>query len=132
MDKPLYRCMTKATTAEGEDLRYSLNWVTSRRAILKVMPDALVCGNWTIPYQEIDEAVLFSVRSMFFPGYLLRVKSQGQIYQFGLNWNPFWKKELPFRIQREKRKLKYSAFSIAIRVILLGYLLYWIWTHFSR
>ena len=130
MDKPLYWCMTKATTAEGEELRRSLNWVISRRGILKVMPDALVCGNWRIPYSQIDEAVLFSIWSLL-PGFLLRVKSKGKTYQFGLNWNPFWKRELPFPVAREKGKLKHSAFSIVIRLILVGYIVYWIWKHYG-
>ncbi len=131
MDKPIYSCMTKASTAEGDDLRRSLNWVVARRGILKVMPNALVCGDWRIPYDEIDEAVLLSIRSVL-PGFLLRVKSRGTVYQFGLNWNPFWRKELPFAVSREKGKLKYSAFSIVVRAILLGYVLYLIWKHMNR
>ena len=123
--------MTKATTAEGENLRRSLNWVVARRAILKVMPDALVCGDWRIPYNQIDEAILFSIWSIY-PGFLLRVRSGETVYQFGLNWNPFWKRELPFPVSREKGKLKYSTFSIIARVILLGYVAYIVWKHMSR
>ncbi len=37
--------MTKSTTDEGKELRRSLNWVVARHGILKVMPDALVCGD---------------------------------------------------------------------------------------
>jgi len=131
MNKPLYKCMTKATTAEGNDLRRSFNWVIARRAILQVMPDALVCGDWRIPYDKIDEAVLFSIWSTF-PGFLLRVRVGGTIYQFGLNWNPFWKKELPFTVTREKGKLNYSAYSIIVRVFLLVYVAYMVWKHFNR
>ena len=123
--------MTKATTAEGENLRYSLNWVVSRRAILKVMPDALVCGDWRIPYDQIDDAILFSIWTLY-PGFLLRVRSGETVYQFGLNWNPFWKKELPFPVSREKGKLKYSTFSIIARIALLGYVAYILWKHMSR
>jgi len=125
--------MTKATTAEGDDVRYSVNWVVARRGILKVMPDALVCGDWRIPYEEIDEAVLFSVTSFFFlPGFVLRVRSRGTIYQFGLNWNPFWKRELPFPVTREKGRLGLSPFSVVIRVAALSYLVYWLWKHVVR
>ena len=131
MERPIYSCMTKATTAEGDNLRLSFNWVVARRGILKVMPDALVCGDWTIPYSQIDEAILFSIWTSF-PGYLLRVRSGGTVYHFGLNWNPFWKKELPFPVSREKGKLKYSSFSIAVRAILFGYIAYIIWKHMSR
>ena len=130
MDKPIYKCMTKATTAEGDELRRSFNWVVSRRGTLKVKKDALECGDWRIPFDEIEEAVLFSIWSIV-PGYLLRVKSKGKIYQFGLNWNPFWKKKLPFPVSREKRKLKYSPFSIIVRLILLGYVAYLVWKNYS-
>jgi hypothetical protein len=88
--------MTKATTAEGDDIRRSLSWVLSRRGILQVKTDSLVCGSWTIPYSEISEAVLFSLRGVVFPGYVLRVKSGNQIYQFGLNPGRFWRGDLPF------------------------------------
>jgi len=131
MEKPLFQCMTKATTAEGEDLRRSWSWVVSRRGLLKVMPDALVCGDWRIPFDRIDEAVLFSIRSML-PGFLLRVKSGKTIYQFGLNANRFWKGDLPFPVSREEAKLKQSAFSVAARILLMGCIVYWIWTQMLR
>lgn len=130
MNKPLYTCMTKATTAEGENLRCSLNWIVARRAMLKVMPDALVCGDWHIPYNKIDEAVLFSIWSIF-PGFLLRVRVAGTIYQFGFNWNSYWKKKLPFTVTREKGELKLSAFSISIRVFVLAYVAYMLWENFK-
>lgn len=123
--------MTKATIAEGDDLRYSFNWLVARRGILKVMPDALVCGNWRIPYEHIDDAVLFSIWSTL-PGFVLRVKSGGTVYQFGLNWNPFWKKELPFTVTREKGKLGYSTYSIIVRILGLGAIAYLIWDHLNR
>jgi len=122
--------MVKATTAEGEEIRRSFNWAVARRAIFKVMPDSLVCGDWTILYNQIDDAILFSVRSLFIPGYILIIKAQGKIYQFGLNWNPFWRKDLPFPVKREKGKLGYSAFSIIVRIIALVFLLYWLWQGF--
>ncbi len=130
LEKPLYKCMTKATTAEGEDLRHSFNWMMARRGFLKVMPDALVCGDWRILYEEIDEAVLFHVKAILLPGFVLRVRTKGKTYQFGLNWGSFWKKELPFPVARETAKLTYSRFSIAIRLILLAYIIYFMWEHF--
>jgi len=126
-EKPLYQCMTKATTAERDHLRRSFNWVVSRRAILKVMPNALVCRNWVIPYDQIDEAILFSTRQLFIPCYLLRVKSGGTTYQFGLNPGGYWKGELPFPVKREKAKTSYSPFSLIIRILILAYIVYLIW-----
>jgi len=123
----LYKCMTKATTTEGGDICRSFNWVVSRRAMLKVTDEALVCSDWCIPYKDIDEAVLFSISQMFIPGYVLRVQSKGTIYQFGLNWGKFWKGELPFHVRREKARLGYSWYSIAVRIILVVFIIYWIY-----
>jgi len=121
--------MTKATAAEGENLRHSFNWVVSRRGTLQVLSDALECGDWRIPYDSISEAVLFSTRQMFIPCYVLRVAANGTIYQFGLNPGSFWKGDLPFPVKREKLRLKFSWFSIVVRVILLASIVYWLWTH---
>lgn len=119
MSELLHRCITKATTAEGDDIRYSLNWVLARRGTLKVWTDALVCGDWRIPYSEIEEAVLIRTSQMFIPGYVLRVKSHGAIYQFGLNLGRYWTRELPFPVRREKARLGYSRFSIILRVVII-------------
>lgn len=124
--------MTKATTAEGDDIRRSANWVTARRGLLKVYDDHLTCGNWTIPYADVEEAVLFRTRQMFIPGYVLRVKTQGRIYQFGLNSGRFWTSDLPFSVERRTAKLKLSWFSMAVRAAALAVLGYWIWDQFFR
>lgn len=127
MAELLRRCMTKATTAEGDDVRHSLNWVLSRRGTLKIYTDRMECGDWVIPYSDIDEAVLFRTRQLLIPGYVLRVKSRGVIYQFGLNPSRFWAGELPFPARREQVRLGYSWYSITIRIILVGSVVYWVW-----
>lgn len=127
----LHRCMTKATTAEGDDIRRSFNWVTARRGILKIYDDHLELGNWHLPYHDFDEAILFSIRQTFIPGYVLRVKTQGSIYQFGLNYSRFWKRDLPFSVERQPMRLKLSRFSMAIRTISLFGLGYLIWQFFT-
>ena len=123
--------MTKLTTAEGDDIRRSFNWVVSRRGTLKVFDDALECGNFRIPYDTIDEAVLFSTRQMMIPAYVLRVASAGTLYQFGLNPSSYWKGELPFPVARENVRLQYSWFSITARTALVAYAVYFVWKHFS-
>ena len=86
----LHKCMTKATTAEGNALRHSENWLVSRRATLQVWSDRLVCGDWIIPYSIIVEAVLVSTRQMLIPCYILRVRTADRTYQFGLNPGRYW------------------------------------------
>jgi hypothetical protein len=127
----LHQCMTKATTAEGDDIRHSLNWVTSRRAMLKITPDALICGDWTLPYSEFDEAVLFTAKQwLIIPVHILKVKTGGKIYQFGLNPGKYWKGELPFSAVREKTHIAYSPYSLAVRVLLLVAVVYTLWREF--
>lgn len=132
MTQPLHSCLTKATIEEGDDIRRSENWLMSRRARLKVMPDALVCGDWTIPYASIDDAVLFRTRNLFIPCYVLRVKADGKIYQFGLNPGRYWSGELPFSVRRERMRLRYSPYSIAVRLALVSSIIYWAWTRFGN
>lgn len=128
MDTPLHKCMTKATTAEGDQMKYGPNWMLSRRATLKVFEDRLECGDWTVPLSDVSEAVLYSIRSTFFiPGYILKIQTPGRTYHFGLNGGSFWKGELPFRVKRKKGKLGYSVFSIIVRAVLFGYLGYLLW-----
>jgi hypothetical protein len=64
---------------------------------------------------------------MLVPGYVLLVRSRGLVYQFGLNWGRFWSRDLPFPVKRERARLGYSSYSIAVRVALLGALAYWLW-----
>ena len=127
MPETLHQCMTKATTAEGEDIHHSQNWVTSRRATLRVTTEGLECGDWRINYSDIREAVLFSTRQMFIPCYVLRVRTDSQIYQFGLNPGAYWKGDLPFPVRRERMRLRYSPFSIVVRLVLLCAVVYYLW-----
>ncbi len=130
MSNLLHKCMTKATTAEGDQRRYGPNWVMSRRGSLKIFDDHLECGDWRIDYSEITNAVLCSFRSFFIriPGYVLTVETQNRTFHFGLNgWGQFWKGDLPFPALREKGKLGFTWFSIAVRLILVGYIAYIAW-----
>lgn len=130
MSTALHKCQTKATTAEGDQRKHGPNWITSRRGSLKVFDDRLECGNWRIEYPEITNAVLYSFRSFFLriPGYILTVETDAKTYHFGLNgWGKFWKGELPFEVSREKGRLKFTWFSIVVRVMLFSYIAYMLW-----
>jgi len=127
MSNLIFKCVTKATTDEGEQRKYGPNWVTSRRSTLKVFEDHIECGNWQISFDEIENAVLFSFKSLFLriPGYILTIESADRTYHFGLNgWAKFWRRELPFPAKREFGKIKMSWFSICLRLILVGYIGY--------
>ena len=127
----LHECVTKATTSEGQDIRRSLSWVVSRRAQLQLTDEALVCGDWTIPYKEIDDALLFTTRTLLKRAYVLRVKTGQRVYQFGLNYRPFWESDLPFPVRREAGSLGYSWFSIAVRLVFLFLIGRLLWRMYS-
>jgi hypothetical protein len=129
MDVPLYSCMTKAVIADGDQLRTGPKWITSRRGLLKIFPDRLECGDWSIQYGDIHEAVLSSFRSPIFriPGYVLAVRTDKDTYHFGLNGWRYWKGDLPFSVTRQQTKLKMSPISILARAVLVGYVIYLIW-----
>jgi hypothetical protein len=127
--KPIYRCMTKGVRGASEEFEYGMNWLTARRSFLSIFHDRLECGDWSIPYHTITQAVLFKTRQMFIPCYILKIRTEESAYQFGLNGNKVWAAELPFPVARETGRLKYSKFSIAVRVILVVAL---IWYFFFR
>ena len=124
MAKPLYRCWTKATNREEGEPRRSLNWVGSRRAWFKVYEDRIECGDWTIPTSAVQDAVLYEASQFFIPARVLSLEAEGVTYQFG--FNPWCRvgQHLPFEVRNEKIKLGGSPFSIVVRLILLGYIIY--------
>ena len=132
MPQLIHQCMTKGITAEGDQLKRGPNWILARRGKLKLFDDHLECGNWTIQYSEISKATLYSVRQNFIiPGYVLKIETDDKTYHFGLNSKKYWKNELPFPVERQKGKLKLSLFSIIIRLILLGIIIYHICRFFG-
>jgi hypothetical protein len=74
----------------------------------------LICGNWHIPYEGIEDAVLVSVPTWFGTPRNLMVWHGGRIYQFQLKsesfWkmtiHPFWDGPLPFPVRREIRYIE--------------------------
>jgi hypothetical protein len=109
MSEVIFRCKTKATDREGDRLRWSLNWAFARRGELRFTDLAIECGDWTIPYESIDDAVLLVFPTLLFTAYNIRVKSQRKTYNFqlkstsGWGWkhDPFRVEEAPFPIRRE-------------------------------
>lgn len=123
----IHSCMTKAIVADGDHIMPSAHWAVSRRGILKVFSDRLECGNWSIPYSEIEEAVLHSGAGLLFPGYVLQVRTKDRTFHFGLNLGRFWRNELPFPVRRKPRSLGRTLAVYAIRGVVLAVLVYWLW-----
>jgi hypothetical protein len=116
--------MCKATDREKGDPRASFNWVLSKRSTLKFYDDHIECGNWNFPNAEISGAILFRTKTYFFNTPVLQFDYKDKTYQFGLN--PWAKPEkyLKVNFNEEYTKLKYSKFSLGIRIFILGYILW--------
>ncbi len=121
--------MTKAVIADGDQLESGPQWLTSRRGRLKLFDDHLECGNWSIRYEDIREALLTSFRShiLQIPGYVLAIRTDTQTYHFGLNGWRYWDGELPFPVKRTQARLRMSLFSFLVRAMVLGYIVYVVW-----
>ena len=133
MEQPIHSCLTKAVIADGDQVRSGPKWIMSRRARLHLLEDRLDCGDWTIRYDEIREAVLSSFRShiLRIPGFGLAVRTENKTYHFGLNGSRYWDGELPFPVTRQKSKLRMSLLSFMARVVLIGYACYLAWAWFA-
>ena len=121
--------MTKAVIGDGDQLKTGPQWITSRRAILRLFEHHLECGDWTVSYGQIQEAVLSSFSSpiLRIPGYVLAVRTDSKTYHFGLNGWRYWKGELPFAVTRQKSRLRLSPISLIARIVLIAGIIYWIW-----
>jgi hypothetical protein len=74
MEKPLQRNYVKATDKETGPPRYSKNWLIAKRAFFEVYSDRLEIGNWIIPYNEIQDIVLFEPNRDSFPFIYYKLK----------------------------------------------------------
>ena len=131
MTEPIYKCWTKITNKESGTPSDSFNWIISRRGWFKVFTDRIECGNWKIPFAEVQEMVVYRGKQMLIPVTVLQIAIPGETYQFG--FNP-WARPLtylPISCREEQIKLKYSAFSISFRVIIIFYLIYLAWRKFG-
>lgn len=118
-------------TTTNQDVQHGLEWVTSQRAIVLLTEKKLVCGKWTIPLEAISKAQLLKVNSLFGGGQVLKVQTtDDKNYQFGMQLNPEWTNQQQLPLTLEKGQVKHSAFSIIIRLIAVGYLIYWIYERF--
>ena len=120
--------MTKASNREAGVPRRSANWVASRRGFFKVFRDRIEVGDWRVPFAEVERATLYNFPYLFlFKASVLELEANGQTYQFG--FNPWARPEehLPISVEEREEKLRYSTFSIVVRVLAVAYVIYLIW-----
>ncbi len=131
-DDLLYRCYVKGTTSETEEPRRSQNWAKARRAWLRVYADRVECGDWVIPYGDVQHAILYDAGcSLLGRVRIVQLTTVSESYQFGIN--PWARPDLRMALEFETRRvtLGYSPYSIAVRVLLFGYIAYSLWERFG-
>jgi len=114
-------------TENKQDIKHGLAWVTSQRAVILLTDKKIVCGKWTIILDAISDAQLIAYGS----GQVLKIQTKdGTNYQFGMQKNPEWTNQQILPLTLEKVQVKYSFFSTILRLILLGYIIYWLYNRF--
>ncbi len=120
-------------TDSNQQIKNGLDWVTSQRAVLLLTEKRIVCGKWSIPIETISSANMKNVISLFGSGQVLKIETKdNKNYQFGMQLNSEWmnQKRLPLII--EKGELSSSNFSVIIRILVIGYLIYWIFERYMQ
>jgi len=114
-------------TENNQDIKHGLDWVTSQRAVILLTDKKIVCGKWTIILDAISDVKL----STYGSGQVLQIRTKdGTNYQFGMQKNPEWTNQQILPLTLEKGQVKYSFFSIIVRLILFGYIIYWLYSRF--
>lgn len=128
MSNLLYKCLTKATHKKKGDPKHSPHWITARRASFCVYDEHIKCGNWYLKVNEIKNPILFKSRQGFIKFDVIQFDYENQTYQFGFNpWaHPSKYINVDFKI--EYKNMKYSTFSLIIRLILIAIIIYYIIT----
>jgi len=118
------RFWTKATLRESGTPRRSANWLAARRGWFKVFADRLECGDWIITLESIENATLFVGRQLLMRVTVLEVRTAERTYQFGFNPWVRLERHLAFNFEKQAVSIGYSKFSLALRLLLVGYLLF--------
>lgn len=124
---------SKGITTKGDKgIERGLDWVTSRRAVLLLTDKQIKCGNWEIPLENIETAQLLKINSLFGSGHVLKLKTKDERhYQFGMQFNPEWTNQNVLPLTIEHGHVKTLTFSLIMRLILVGYIIYWLLETFN-
>jgi hypothetical protein len=120
----LYKCMTKGTKQEDSEPRYSQNWLVARRGSFCIFDDKVKCGDWIINFTDIAKLIIYRTKQLLIPVKVLHFITTKGNYQFAFNpWAQPEKYLMKLNPEEKNVKLKYSIFSIILRIIILGCLL---------
>ncbi len=119
-------------TNESQEITRGINWVTSQRAVLMLTNKNIICGKWIVPLDIIRTAKLTKISSLFGNGQVLTIETKdNKNYQFGMQINPEWINQDALPLKLEKGNVKNLLFSIILRIIILGYIVYQIYRRFG-
>ena len=112
----------KGIRLESErDITRGLNWALARRGFFILSDKKIVLGDWEIDLTDIEKAELIEYRS----GMVLKISvKDGKYYQFGLQYIRELLKQDVLEILLSNDRVKYSLFSIVIRIVLVIYLVF--------
>jgi hypothetical protein len=138
VQKVLYECSAYAITKNWDErttknfdmAMVRTDWFPSRKGILRFMSQSLTFEDWTIPYAEIDDAVVTLLKGIL-PGYYLRIRAKGQPYQFSIvRMNArYFRGELPFPARRVSTEGFFTWGYVLARLLpILAFLAFFLWT----
>ncbi|ERJ13755.1 hypothetical protein [Haloplasma contractile] len=112
---------TKAVQGlKDEEISYNHKWITSYRTVLILTNKRLYTNQWKIELENIIEAKLIKIKSLFFKGFVLKVSTTDKkFFQFGLQDDPLWLDQKVLELKIEDGKVKMSRFSVLLRLTLL-------------
>lgn len=112
-------------TKQNNDITRGADWIVSQRAVIMLTEKLIVCGKWQIPIDNISNATLVKIKSLFGGGQVLKIDTKdNESYQFGMQVNDEWINQNTLNLTVENGKVKTSPFSWVIRIVAVGYLIY--------
>jgi hypothetical protein len=125
--------MTKGTKREDSEPRYSQNWVFARRGSFSIYDEKIICGDWIILFKDIKKLIIYRTKQFFMNVTVLHFITEKENYQFGFNpWAYPEKYLMKLKPEEEAVKLKYSLFSIILRIIIFVGLLVYLITNLKK
>lgn len=112
-------------TKQNDNITRGADWIVSQRAVILLTEKQIVCGKWQIPIENITNATLVKIKSLFGGGQVLKIDTNdNENYQFGMQVNDEWINQNTLNLTVENGKVKTSPFSWIIRIVAVGYLIY--------
>ncbi len=122
-----YRCSCRALDTEGDRVRFTHRWLFAFRGELCLTDSAIECGNWTLLYKDILDAVIYESPHSPIAAVLV-ILCAGRTYQFQLlsssPWyyvlDPFWHRQVLFPVRFKRLNIRdYLSDKYSLRVTLL-------------